>query len=198
MKKMLRLIVCTLALVCVFPMSVFAAEPMWEAKENNAAPIGVFVETVEEDLISCYNYSNMPTPKKRATVDLSQGSSHFTVGTLDANQSYTTDTYKITKTTLKIGLQSITRPSKHIKVVLYKSNGTSVAETTVSLPQVNPIGGSTTYISFTNLSTSNNYYAKIKNTDTATSGNIFGVAKQAQRNLGNNMIKADSKFEVEY
>jgi hypothetical protein len=121
----------------------------------------------------------MPTPKKRATVDLSQGSSHFTVGTLDANQSYTTDTYKITKTTLKIGLQSITRPSKHIKVVLYKSNGTSVAETTVSLPQVNPIGGSTTYISFTNLSTSNNYYAKIKNTDTATSGNIFGVAKQA-------------------
>ena len=55
MKKMLRLIVCTLALVCVFPMSVFAAEPMWEAKENNAAPIGVFVETVEEDLISCYN-----------------------------------------------------------------------------------------------------------------------------------------------
>ena len=168
MKKMLRLIVCTLALACVFPMSAFAAEPAQGVKENSVAPVGVLVETVAEDLISSYNYSNMPTLAKRTTV-----------GALDANKSYTTDTYKITKTTLKIGLQSIARPSSHIKVVLYKKNGTSVAETTISLPQVNPIGGSTTYISFTNLSTANNYYAKIKNIDTATSGSIFAVAKQA-------------------
>lgn len=179
MKKMLRLIVCTLALACVFPMSAFAAEPAQGVKENSVAPVGVLVETVAEDLISSYNYSNMPTLAKRTTVDLSEGPSHFTVGALDANKSYTTDTYKITKTTLKIGLQSIARPSSHIKVVLYKKNGTSVAETTISLPQVNPIGGSTTYISFTNLSTANNYYAKIKNIDTATSGSIFAVAKQA-------------------
>ncbi len=120
MKKMLRLIVCTLALACVFPMSAFAAEPAQGVKENSVAPVGVLVETVAEDLISSYNYSNMPTLAKRTTVDLSEGPSHFTVGALDANKSYTTDTYKITKTTLKIGLQSIARPSSHIKVVLYK------------------------------------------------------------------------------
>ena len=82
-----------------------------------------------------------------------------------------------TKSTIKIGLQSLAGASPHIKVTLYKSNGVSVA-TTMNLPWSSPMSGGTTYVSFTNLDTAYNYYAVIQNMDTVQTGTILGIAKQ--------------------
>ena len=70
--------------------------------------------------------------------------------------------------------------AKHLKVTLYKSGtSVSVAESTLSLPTANPAGGSTgKAITFTNLTSANNYYAIIKNVDTITTGYISGLVKK--------------------
>lgn len=158
MKKILS-IVLSLFLVCsLAPISAFAA-----SEDQSTAKVGVFVEVVDEDLSSLYDFS---TPRRaRSVVDLSAGQDTFTVGTLQANSTYRTNTYSITKSTIKIGLQSLAGASPHIKVTLYKSNGVSVAVTTMNLPWSSPMSGSTTYVSFTNLDTAYNYYAVIQNMD---------------------------------
>ena len=114
MKKILS-IVLSLFLVCsLAPISAFAA-----SEDQSTAKVGVFVEVVDEDLSSLYDFS---TPRRaRSVVDLSAGQDTFTVGTLQANSTYRTNTYSITKSTIKIGLQSLAGASPHIKVTLYKS-----------------------------------------------------------------------------
>ena len=159
----------------------YGKDEPWEKRSNtkqdqSTAKVGVFVEVVDEDLSSLYDFS---TPRRaRSVVDLSAGQDTFTVGTLQANSTYRTNTYSITKSTIKIGLQSIAGASPHIKVTLYKSNGVSVAATTMNLPWSSPMSGGTTYVSFTNLDTAYNYYAVIQNMDTVQTGTILGIAKQ--------------------
>ena len=170
--KIILSIVLSLLLVCsLAPISAFAA-----SEEQSTEKVGVFVEVVDEDLSSLYDFS---TPRRaRSVVDLSTGQDTFTVGTLQANSTYRTNTYSITKSTIKIGLQSLAGASPHIKVTLYKSNGVSVAATTMDLPWSSPMSGGTTYVSFTNLDTAYNYYAVIQNMDTVQTGTILGIAKQ--------------------
>ena len=69
--------------------------------------------------------------------------------------------------------KSLAGASPHIKVTLYKSNGESVAVTTMNCP----INGSATYVSFTNLNTTYNYYAVIQKMDTVQTGTIFRRCK---------------------
>lgn len=170
MKKIISMIL-TLVLVCsLFPVSAFAAE------ENSKANVGVVIEVVDEDLPSPYDFSKLNAAT--SIVDLSEGQDLFTVGRLQAGGTYRTNTYNITKTTIKIGLESYGGASPHIKVTLYKSSGISVAVTTMSLPSSIPMQGRTTYVSFTNLDTSYDYYAVIENIDTGLTGAINGIAKQ--------------------
>ena len=75
---------------------------------------------------------------RKSTEDLSSGSVAFTVGVLDAGEKYTTDTYDISKSKIKVTLQSIGGASPHVKVTLYKSSGVSVATSTVNLPWSTP------------------------------------------------------------
>lgn len=176
MKKGLRLLSLVFTICCMFPVSVFAADDSFATKQGYEQPVGVTIETVNEDFASQYDFSNVSLLS--GTVDLSKGTSTFTVGTLNANATYKTNTYSITKNTIKIGLQSILGASEHIKVTLYKSNGVSVAVATLSLPSSSPISGIAKYVSFTNLDPTYDYYAVIRNTDTTQSGSILGVAKQ--------------------
>ena len=171
MKKILS-IVLTLLLVC----SLVSVSALAASEDSNAAKVGVYIEAVDEDLSSLYDFSN-PNPAK-SLVDLSSGQDVFTVGTLQAGATYRTNTYNITKSTIKIGLQSIAGASPHIKVTLYKSSGVSVAVTTMNLPWSSPLSGGTTYVSFTNLDTTYDYYAVIENMDTVQTGTILGIAKQ--------------------
>lgn len=171
MKKILSIVLSLLLVCSLAPISAFAA-----SEEQSTEKVGVFVEVVDEDLSSLYDFS---TPRRaRSVVDLSTGQDTFTVGTLQANSTYRTNTYSITKSTIKIGLQSLAGASLHIKVTLYKSNGVSVAATTMDLPWSSPMSGGTTYVSFTNLDTAYNYYAVIQNMDTVQTGTILGIAKQ--------------------
>ena len=170
MQKILSIVLSLLLVCSLAPISAFAA-----SEDQSTAKVGVFVEVVDEDLSSLYDFS---TPRRaRSVVDLSAGQDTFTVGTLQANSTYRTNTYSITKSTIKIGLQSLGGASPHIKVTLYKSNGVSVA-TTMNLPWSSPMSGGTTYVSFTNLDTAYNYYAVIQNMDTVQTGTILGIAKQ--------------------
>ena len=106
------------------------------------------------------------------------GTTTFTVGKLSAGAYYRTDTYSITKTKIRLVLQSVNGAASHIKVTLYKSSGASVAVATVSLPSTSLMSGTGEAITFTNLNSSLTYYAKIENMDTATTGTIYGNARQ--------------------
>ena len=176
MKKILVFLIVTVLVVCIFPVSVFAGDERLGC--NYGTPVGVVVETTEESLISQYDFSSSLMQHQRGLVDLSQGYSSFVIGTLNSDATYTTDTYNITKSTIKIGLESFSGASQHIKVTLYKSTGESVAVSVISVPVSNPANESTTYVSFTNLDTSYDYYAVIKNVSTTQSGLLLGIAKQ--------------------
>lgn len=172
MKKVFKILSILLAICFACPISAYAADDSY-AERN----VGVIIETKEEYFPSEYDFSMVSLSS--GIVDLSEGNSTFTVGKLNANATYKTDTYSITKSTIKIGLQSLSAASQHIKITLYKSNGVSVAVTTVSLPWSSASDAISTYVNFTNLDPSNDYYAVIKNTDTTQSGLILGVAKQS-------------------
>ncbi len=102
------------------------------------------------------------------------------MGVLDAGEKYTTDTYDISKSKIKVTLQSIGGASPHVKVTLYKSSGVSVATSTVNLPWSTPLGGGgSETVTFSNLNSSTNYYAVIENMDTVETGTILCVVKQA-------------------
>ncbi|MCR5293871.1 MAG: hypothetical protein K6E30_01690 [Lachnospiraceae bacterium] len=178
MKKLLASLSIVVLFVCISPNSVFAGDDNERNDDQYKIPVGVIVETTEESLLSKYDFSNLSVSSQRSLVDLSQGYSSFTIGMLNSNASYTTDTYSITKSTIKIGLQSFSGASPNIRVTLYKSNGVSVAVSTVSVPWSNPASGSVTYVSFTNLDTSYDYYAIIKNIGSTQSGMLLGVAMQ--------------------
>ena len=158
---------------------ILGFQPFAMAAEAQEDPVDVIVEYREGEFLS-QEKDMIAVRQARATVDLSDGSSSFTVGVLKGDETYTTDTYEITKTTIDIGLQSIQGSSPYIKVTLYKSTGVSVAEKTVALPASYPtqVGG-TVHIKFTNLNTSTKYYAIIENLDTNVTGNILGLTKQA-------------------
>lgn len=178
MKKMLKLLSLCMAFCYMLSVSVVAMNSNFSIGEGERKQVGVMIETVEEKLfLECYRSG---ASLRRGNVDLSQGNSNFSIGVLEENEVYTTDIYSITKSTIKIGLQSINRASEHIKVTLYKSNGVSVAVATLSLPGTNVAGGvaTTKYVSFTNLDSANRYYAVIKNMDTVQTGSIVGIAKQ--------------------
>lgn len=179
MKKLSKVLVFVIAICCVVPIPAFAAENNVELQLQDEKPVIVSVETVNENLAAKYDYSSVFPLQLRSTVDLSNGISTFGVGNLKANETYTTDTYTITKSKIKIGLQSLSGASEYIKVTLYKSNGSSVATATLSLPWTSISSATTQYVSFDNLDSSKKYYAVIKNMDTVQSGNIIGVAKQA-------------------
>lgn len=171
-KKMLSLFSAIFAILCVFPISAFAAE-------SDPHSVSVSVEYVEEDLSSQYDFTPFSIAPRRGTVDLSKGNNSFSIGILTASGKYTTSTYSITKGTIRIGLQSLSAASEHIRITLYKSNGSSVATHTVSVPWSNPTtSGITTYVSFTNLDANLDYYAVIENIDSVQSGSLLGVAMQ--------------------
>ena len=172
MKKALAIVLTLLLAFSLAPISVFATSEDPSEKE-----VGVFIEVVNEDLSALYGFSNSNYVK--SLVDLSAGQDAFTVGALQAGDTYTTNTYSITKSKIRIGLESLSGASPHIKVTLYKSSGVSVAVTTMNLPWSNPAsGGTTVYVTFTNLDTAFDYYAVIENMDTVQTGMILGVAKQ--------------------
>ena len=179
MKKIAKILVLTLTICCIAPISAFASEMNLESKTNYEKPIIVSVETVEENLMEEYNYGVIVPLQARSSVNLSNGVSNFTVGKLKTNASFTTDTYTITKNTIKIGLQSISGAAEHIQVTLYTNNGSSVAVATLSLPWSSLASGTVKYVTFSNLDPTTKYYAVIKNTDTTESGTILGIAKQA-------------------
>lgn len=180
MKKILSVLTLVLSVILVFPIAVFAAENTSESKETETKPVGVIVETVEEEYLPLkYDYSKPRVSMFSSVVSLAGGGKPFDVGTLSTNATYVTDTYSITKGTIKVGFQSVTAPSSHLKVTLCKSSGYSVAAKTISVPWSNIASGSyTTYISFTNLDTASNYYVVVQNMDTVQTGYIFGIAMQ--------------------
>ena len=104
---------------------------------------------------------------------------YFTIGKLDASEAHTTDTYGVTKSKIRISLQSLQSASPHIKVTLYKPSGTSVATTTVSVPVISSTGDGGKTITFSNLDSAFDYYAIIANMDSKESGNLIGMASQA-------------------
>ena len=169
MKKVWTRMICSVLLFacCILPSTAMAVE----GKEANVI---VTVEHEEKDI-----FESMVESRK-STVDLSSGSVAFTVGVLDAGEKYTTDTYDISKSKIKVTLQSIGGASPHVKVTLYKSSGVSVATSTVNLPWSTPLGGGgSETVTFSNLNSSTNYYAVIENMDTVETGTILCVVKQA-------------------
>lgn len=173
MKKYNRVISAIFAVALMFGF-----QPLAMAAEVQEDPVDVIVEYREGEFLP-QEKDVIVGRQARATVDLAEGSSPFTVGELKGEETYTTDTYEITKTTIDVGLQSLQEYSPHIKVTLYKSTGVSVAEKAVSLPASYPMQvGGTVHIKFTNLNTSTKYYAVIENMGTEMSGNIIGVTRQ--------------------
>ena len=183
MKKVWTRMICSVLLFacCILPSTAMAVE----GKEANVI---VTVEHEEKDIferstvllrLSTILEESMVESRK-STVDLSSGSVAFTVGVLDAGEKYTTDTYDISKSKIKVTLQSIGGASPHVKVTLYKSSGVSVATSTVNLPWSTPLGGGgSETVTFSNLNSSTNYYAVIENMDTVETGTILCVVKQA-------------------
>ena len=150
--------------------------------EGKEANVIVTVEHEEKDIFEMYGnvFEESMVESRKSTVDLSSGSVAFTVGVLDAGEKYTTDTYDISKSKIKVTLQSIGGASPHVKVTLYKSSGVSVATSTVNLPWSTPLGGGgSETVTFSNLNSSTNYYAVIENMDTVETGTILCVVKQA-------------------
>lgn len=178
MKKVwARLLCIVLVLIyCVLPSTAMAIE----GKEANVV---VTVEHEEKDIFEMYGnvFEESMVQRRKSTVDLSTGGIAFTVGVLDAGEKYTTDTYNISKSKIKVTLQSIAGASPHVKVTLYKSSGVSVATSTVSLAWSTPMGGGggSEVVTFSNLISSTNYYVVIENIDTVATGTILCVVKQS-------------------
>lgn len=87
MQKILSIVLSLLLVCSLAPISAFAA-----SEDQSTAKVGVFVEVVDEDLSSLYDFS---TPRRaRSVVDLSAGQDTFTVGTLQANSTYRTNTFQ--------------------------------------------------------------------------------------------------------
>ena len=177
MKKVWTRMICSVLLFacCILPSKAMAVE----GKEANVI---VTVEHEEKDIFEMYGnvFEESMVKSRKSTVDLSSGSVAFTVGVLDAGEKYTTDTYDISKSKIKVTLQSIGGASPHVKVTLYKSSGVSVATSTVNLPWSTPLGGGgSETVTFSNLNSSTNYYAVIENMDTVETGTILCVVKQA-------------------
>ena len=177
MKKVWTRMICSVLLFacCILPSTAMAVE----GKEANVI---VTVEHEEKDIFEMYGnvFEESMVESRKSTVDLSSGSVAFTVGVLDAGEKYTTDTYAISKSKIKVTLQSIGGASPHVKVTLYKSSGVSVATSTVNLPWSTPLGGGgSETVTFSNLNSSTNYYAVIENMDTVETGTILCVVKQA-------------------
>lgn len=170
MKKIISFILAiVLILGNLFSMVAFATD------ENR---VGVVIEhNVKIEPIQTNSEQNM-IKSTRGNIDLSDGTTTFTVGKLSAGAYYRTDTYSITKTKIRLVLQSVNGAASHIKVTLYKSSGASVAVATVSLPSTSLMSGTGEAITFTNLNSSLTYYAKIENMDTSTTGTIYGNARQ--------------------
>lgn len=176
MKKVWTRMICSVLLFacCILPSTAMAVE----GKEANVI---VTVEHEEKDIFEMYGnvFEESMVKSRKSTVDLSSGSVAFTVGVLDAGEKYTTDTYDISKSKIKVTLQSIGGASPHVKVTLYKSSGVSVATSTVNLPWSTPLGGGgSETVTFSNLNSSTNYYAVIENMDTVETGTILCVVKQ--------------------
>ena len=172
MKKVWTRMICSVLLFacCILPSTAMAVE----GKEANVI---VTVEHEEKDIFEMYGnvFEESMVESRKSTVDLSSGSVAFTVGVLDAGEKY-----NISKSKIKVTLQSIGGASPHVKVTLYKSSGVSVATSTVNLPWSTPLGGGgSETVTFSNLNSSTNYYAVIENMDTVETGTILCVVKQA-------------------
>lgn len=179
MKKVFSLGVVICALCCLFTISAFAVN---ESTDNE---VGIIIEDVSEHLINnpylleanpYINHAN----RAATVINLNSQTDTLYIGTMSANATYTTNIYNTPNGKIKIALESYSHAAKHLKVTLYKSGtSVSVAESTLSLPTANPAGGSTgKAITFTNLTSANNYYAIIKNVDTITTGYISGLVKK--------------------
>ena len=170
MKKFVSMILAVVMIVSCTVVTAFASD--------GGDCVGVQVQYVDYEQFSELG-NEMATKTRASVVDLSSGDDFFSAGVLDAKETYITSTYNITKTTMKFSLTSYDAASPHIEVTLYKSsNGSSVAVKTVSLVKSSLIGGKAAIIEFTNLDTTVDYYAGIKNIDTGESGNIKGYVGQ--------------------
>lgn len=140
-------------------------------------------EDPEVGVIVEYNVDNpffefTPTANNRSgLVDLSQGSHSFSISSLEYNESYRTSTYDITKTSIKVAMQSLGNPSPHVRVTLYKSTGVSVAQKTVSLP-AGSLGSGSVRLTFTNLVSSQNYYIVFTNVNEHTTSTLVCLVSQ--------------------
>ena len=172
MKKTLRLVVTVCSLCLILAVPAYAA---FDANQS----VGILIDDVDGHLIDDSEFALEASDRASSSIDLSNGADSFIVGTLGANATYKTNTYKSSNGRIKILLESYSKASNHIKITLYKSTGTSVAEATLSVPASNPAGtGGAKSVTFTNLSATTNYYAVIKNIDTVESGSLIGLAKK--------------------
>lgn len=164
-------------LAVMFTLCIFFSFSAFAAEEKG---VSVSVE-YNENLNILKEMGEMPKHAiaQKGYVDLSDGNDYFTIGKLDASEAHTTDTYGITKSKIRINLQSLQSASPHIKVTLYKPSGTSVATTTVSVPVISSTGDGGKTITFSNLDSAFDYYAIIANMDSKESGNLIGMASQA-------------------
>ena len=101
MKKVWTRMICSVLLFacCILPSTAMAVE----GKEANVI---VTVEHEEKDIFEMYGnvFEESMVESRKSTVDLSSGSVAFTVGVLDAGEKYTTDTYDISKSKIKVAI----------------------------------------------------------------------------------------------
>ena len=172
-KKTLSLVL-TIALIlsmAIFPVS---------AQEIDSE-VAVSVEYCEEDNFHLlFQAADVPVRGRSSIVDLSAGSDLVTVGSIASSASWTSSTYRITKTSIVINLQSLYQATKSIQVDLYRSDTNSdVATKVVSINASSPLNStSTTKVTFSNLRSTYTYYIVITNLDTAATPTILATIKQ--------------------
>ncbi|MBQ9839786.1 MAG: hypothetical protein IJO56_09910 [Oscillospiraceae bacterium] len=174
MKKTLSLV---LSIALILSMAVFPVS----AHEVDSEVV-VSVEYCEEDnFYLLFQETDVPIRGRSSVVDLSAGSDLVTVGSIASSASWTSSTYKITKTSIVINLQSLYQATKSIQVDLYRSDTNSdVATKVVSINASSPLNStSTTKVTFSNLRSTYTYYIVITNLDTAATPTILATVKQA-------------------
>lgn len=176
MRRAWTRMICSVLLLacCILPSTVIVVE-------GKGANIIVTVEYEGKDIFEMYDniLEESMVESRKGTVDPSSGSVVFTVGVLDAGKKYTTDTYDISRSKIKVTLQSIGGALPHAKVTLYKGPGAGVATGTVNLLWSIPLGGGgNETVVFSNLNSSTSYYVAVENMDTIETGTILCIVKQ--------------------
>lgn len=141
MKKKIvsTMLVAFVVFSCVAPMSSLACDE--EMSQNIEISVEYNDANRNLDLLANMVYLRLNSPgfHPDVTVNSLFPLDSFEVGVLTPNQTYQTSAYDFTKSTIKVGMQSLNSPSKYVKVTLKRIDGTVLGAKIVTVPKGVPL-----------------------------------------------------------